>query len=380
MTSTLTFQEVANRLVGQMRAGRWHEIDAAFNELALDLFRLQFDAIPVYRRLCEARGRTPDVVTGWHEIPTVPTRSFKDQAWTSLAETEHTRVFHSSGTTFDRPSRHHHNAASLAVYEASLTRWFARHLRPDAGEGADPRLLALTPSPGEAPLSSLVHMIGTVMEADRQRDGEEDRERFMARVGTDGAWGLDTDRAMAALSAVADGAQPVCLLGTAFSFVHLLEALEGNWLRLALPKGSRVMETGGYKGRSQELPRSDLHAWITARLGVASAFIVCEYGMTELSSQAYDHVAGDALPEAGRCFRFPPWARARVVSMENGREVAMGEVGLLEVFDLANVRSVLAVQTGDLAVRRAAGFELVGRAPEAEARGCSLMPTAGTVR
>ncbi|HND52087.1 MAG TPA: YncE family protein, partial [Pirellulaceae bacterium] len=48
------------------------------------------------------------------------------------------------------------------------------------------------------------------------------------------------------------------------------------------------------------------------------------------------------------------------------------QTGLLRVIDLANLRSVLAVQTEDLAIRRGRGFELLGRAPGAEPRGCSL--------
>jgi hypothetical protein len=74
-------------------------------------------------------------------------------------------------------------------------------------------------------------------------------------------------------------------------------------------------------------------------------------------------------------FRFPPWARVRVVSPETGREVVDGETGLLRVFDLANVFSVMAIQTEDLAVRRGDGFELISRAKLAEPRGCSLMTT-----
>ena len=54
--------------------------------------------------------------------------------------------------------------------------------------------------------------------------------------------------------------------------------------------------------------------------------------------------------------------------------MAEGETGLLQVFDLANVWSVLAIQTEDLVVRRGDGFELLGRAAQAEPRGCSLMP------
>ena len=74
-----------------------------------------------------------------------------------------------------------------------------------------------------------------------------------------------------------------------------------------------------------------------------------------------------------RHFRFPPWARAQIISPETGREVAEGEIGLIRVIDLANVFSVAAVQTEDLAVRHGNGFELIGRAQLAEPRGCSLM-------
>jgi hypothetical protein len=93
--------------------------------------------------------------------------------------------------------------------------------------------------------------------------------------------------------------------------------------------------------------------------------------MSELSSQAYD--SPRLAPDAARLFRFPPWARVQIISPETGREVADGETGLVRVFDLANVFSVAAIQTEDLAVRRGDGFELIGRAQLAEPRGCSLM-------
>jgi len=92
--------------------------------------------------------------------------------------------------------------------------------------------------------------------------------------------------------------------------------------------------------------------------------------MSELSSQAYD------TPSAARArgrFQFPPWVRVQVVSAETGDEVSDGQTGLIRVYDLANVYSVMAVQTEDVAVRRGSGFELVGRTTLAEPRGCSLM-------
>ncbi|PYJ07381.1 MAG: hypothetical protein DME25_03935 [Verrucomicrobia bacterium] len=107
--------------------------------------------------------------------------------------------------------------------------------------------------------------------------------------------------------------------------------------------------------------------------------------MSELSSQAYDHAVGaecrvssvEAMPghssPVTRHFHFPPWARAQIVSPETGQEVSEGESGLIRVFDLANVYSVMAIQTEDLGIRRGEGFELIGRAEIAEPRGCSLM-------
>jgi hypothetical protein len=140
-------------------------------------------------------------------------------------------------------------------------------------------------------------------------------------------------------------------------------------LRLKLPANSLVLETGGYKGRSRSMPKAELHALITERLGVPSSHILCEYGMSELSSQAYDL---GPRQTALRAFHLPPWARARVISPETGREVSEGETGLLCVFDLANVFSVMAIQTEDLALRRGKGFNVLGRAVLAEPRGCSL--------
>ena len=158
--------------------------------------------------------------------------------------------------------------------------------------------------------------------------------------------------------------------------MHLLDYLAENKLRFQLPENSRVMETGGYKNRSRILPKAELHTLITERLGVPRENIICEYGMSELSSQAYDAITQNSklkTQNPDRQFRFPPWARVQIVSPETGREVADGETGLIRIFDLANVFSVAAIQTEDLGVRRGDGFELIGRAQLAEPRGCSLM-------
>jgi hypothetical protein len=235
---------------------------------------------------------------------------------------------------------------------------------------------------------------------------------YMGLVGTDEGWAIDVPALCEGLRQAEAEGEPVLLLGTAFSFVHLLDALAVRGLRFALPAGSRLMETGGYKGRSRSLSRLDLHALVTEFLGIRRDEIICEYGMSELSSQAYGREKGDGRTEKREgseqsgvgstigeivgddvksftsskrkdqrlltssltpLFRFPPWARAQIVSPETGREVGEGETGLIRVFDLANVYSVMAIQTEDLALRRGRGFELIGRAVLAEPRGCSLM-------
>ncbi len=339
-----------------------------FDALALELFRIQFAANAPFRALCQARGVSPDGVASWREIPAVPTDAFKEADITCLATDERTAVFHSSGTTLQRPSRHFHSTESLALYEASLKPWFHRHLLgKDApgGIAADLRSVSLTPPAAAVPRSSLVHMLDVVA-----RGYGGDDPQFAGRTDTDGTWSIDAGLVLEVLAAAEATGRPVLLLGTAFNFVHLVDLLAGRGIHCRLPERSRVMETGGYKGRSREIPKEELHSLITASLGLPPGRIVTEYGMSELSSQAYEAWDGGSR---ARCFSFPPWARAMVVSPENGREVEDGGTGLLRIVDLANAWSVMAVQTGDLAVRRGAGFALLGRAATVEPRGCSLM-------
>ncbi len=378
-----------------------------FNSLALELFRLQFKHNTACRKICEARRLTPKVVEHWTQIPAVPTTAFKELELTCLPPNERTAVFHSSGTTEQRPSRHFHNAESLAVYEASLWSWFEQNLSVNSAfsiQHSD--LLVLTPPPRQAPRSSLVHMFETIRLNLGGVSVPASRAEFLGRLATDGSWTLDFAAALAALNNSTLNPQPsTVILGTAFSFVQLLDWLAERNLSFRLPSGSRVMETGGYKNRSRSMPKAELHALITERLGVPPENIVCEYGMSELSSQAYDtklerrsptrrdavgikalacsdgtlrcelqHAGSETgVPTGWRHFSFPSWTRVQIVSPETGHEVADGEAGLIRIFDLANVFSVMAIQTEDLGLRRGDGFELIGRAPFAEPRGCSLM-------
>jgi hypothetical protein len=368
-----------------------------FGELASKLFELQRELNGPFRSLCLAGGKVGILKPqDWKEIPAVPTSAFKDLELSCLPANQRTTVFHSSGTTKYRPSRHFHDAESLLVYEESLLASFSGRLHFDERRP----IICLTPPQDLAPHSSLVHMFETL----RRKLGS-DRSVFLGDIGEDGGWALNVEAALEALRRGVEKGEPMLILGTAFLYVHLLDYLTGQSLSLKLPAGSVAMETGGYKGRSRTLPKEQLHQLICERLGVSEPNIICEYGMSELSSQAYYQTSQSANPEgippqspglrgtsypgfeaaefhnpervaprtAMHVFHFPPWARVQIISPETGREVKEGETGLIRVFDLANVFSVMAIQTEDLGIRRGDGFELIGRASLAEARGCSLM-------
>lgn len=368
MTNDPAFLDHAQR-VRQFMARTLAPVPAApavvaeeFNQLALDGFALQRQHNPVYQRWCRAAGVEAGSVRHWNEIPALPTTAFKEFEVTCLSPEERLRVFHSSGTTGQDTSRHFHHATSLELYEISLMNWF----RACVGrEISDETMFAfLTPPPEQVPHSSLVHMFATL-----RREWKESNARWFGRVDAAGGWTLDSDALANTLDHAIKAGTPVMLFGTAFNYVHLLDDLAKPSHRLKLPFGSLALETGGYKGRSRTMPKAELHAMITHQLGVRPGRVMCEYGMSELSSQAYE-----VTTEIGdRVFQFPPWAQISIISPETGREVAEGEVGLLRVYDLANVWSVSAVQTQDLARRFGGGFELLGRAASAEARGCSLM-------
>lgn len=346
-----------------VQARRGAPSDHQFNQLAFRLFEFQFERNAPYRAFCERLGRRPGVVSDYREIPAMVTSAFKEFDMTVLAPEERKTVFISSGTTQSKRGRHFHNEQTLAVYERSLLESFKPYVLPDR-PGAS--FLVLTPPGASAPNSSLVHMFETAGKAFAAPGGLV----FAAAAGVDGAWEINFP-AVREFSAQAMGnGGPVLICGTAFSFVHLCDELEARGGKLEFPPGSRVFETGGYKGRSRTVPKEELHASIERALGIPSAFIVSEYGMSELSSQAYDRAAGREEP---RVFRFPPWVRWNIISPETGQPVPEGAAGLVRIWDLANVGSVLAIQTEDIAIRQGDGFKLAGRAAAAEARGCSLM-------
>ena len=331
--------------------------DARFDDLARRIFKHQWARNPVFARFCAARGIRPGSWSSWRELPPVPARAFRERGLVSRGAAE--AVFRTSGTTSVGASRGEHRVPDLSLYHASLLPNFEAHLLPD---GARLPMISLIPSPRELPDSSLSHMIG-VVEDELARD-----TRYF--VGKDGR--LDENGLRSALREAEAQREAVLIVGTAFAFVHLLDSLAADGTRHRLPAGSRIMETGGFKGRTRTVPRDELYDAIRLQLGIPPRRIVNEYGMTELLSQFYEPV----LAGGARLHHPPPWVRTRVLDPATLEPLPAGREGLLCHFDLANLGSVCCLLTEDIGVaRRAAeggGFRVLGRNPGAEPRGCSL--------
>jgi hypothetical protein len=333
--------------------------DPERDALLADLARFQARHVAPYRRLLAARGVDPAAVSSPGELPAVPTDVFRFTRVAVHPPELDRRVFRTSGTTSGQ--RGAHPFRDLALYDRAARAAAGRALFPD---GVRLRLIELVAGEDEAPESSLSYMVG------RFREWFGDGEGVTA--WRDGRLRIDL-LAEALDRAVADG-RPTALLGTSFALVQAEEELgERRW---RLPARSRIMPTGGFKGRSREVEPGALRRGLAARFGVSEAWIVAEYGMTELSSQVYETTLADALAGGAvgpRRLVPPAWMRVSVVDPESLAPLRDGEVGLLRLEDPANLDTAWAVQTSDLA--RAVppdGFELLGRAPGATPRGCSL--------
>jgi acyl-CoA synthetase (AMP-forming)/AMP-acid ligase II len=325
-----------------------------FNGLALRVFAHQLRYNEPYMRYCASLGVTLDAMPkNWEAIPPVPSAAFKEAALCTFDPRNAALVFETSGTTQGVGGKHYMETAAL--YDAALVAGFSDAMLPDVNEPL--RYLLLVPNPAQRPQSSLGYMMRKV--ADVYGDGGD-------RWYLDGDL-LHVDRFIDDARCTLRERRAVCIAGTAFAFVTLLDELKSRGVgSLPLLRGSRIMETGGFKGRTRVVERADLYKELSSIFEIPEERIVAEYGMTELTSQYYDSTL-----DAVRIKRAPAWMRPRVVGPE-GKTLPQGVVGALVHVDLANRSSCVAIQTEDLGVATDGGIILIGREQGAELRGCSL--------
>lgn len=310
----------------------------------LEVFRYQYDCCPQYRRYAELLGVTPEGLTDISDIPFLPIRFFKQYDIISSADPSAVpqKIFYSSSTTGQTPSRH--CILDISLYERSFLGGF----RQFYGEPGDYVILALLPSYLEREGSSLVYMADRLI----KESGRSESGYYL----------YDHERLYRTLTELGQGRQRTLLLGVAFGLLDFVEKyrIDGqndSWLT--------VMETGGMKGRREELSREELHRRLTEGFGLQA--IHSEYGMCELLSQAYSK--GDGV------FRTPDSMRVVIRDINDPfRAAAPGERGIINVIDLANRNSCSFIETEDVGRAWPDGsFTVEGRLKGAERRGCNML-------
>lgn len=330
----------------------------SFERLALEVFAHQFTAVDPYRRWCVGRGASPESISDWRHIPPVPIEAFKS---VDLCCAPPERVFRSTGTTQGAQRRSRHLMPDLRLYRSAAVYSLRSFLFADIERI---RIVSLIEPASERPDSSLAQMVAWAIEtfAD-QGSGYAVDER-----------GLDRDRLIALLRESERSGHPCCVMTTTGTLIRVLDDFNRHGLAFRLPHGSRLMDTGGDKGAPRHLSRNGLLHACWSAFAIPGYFSVNEYGMAEMASQFYDNVIADRLAGRHRA-RFKVsshWVRTLVLDPTSLAPLPPGTPGLLCHFDLANAGTAMAVLSEDVGRAVDGGFELLGRVPHAEVRGCSL--------
>ena len=316
--------------------------DQGFEGLALEIFHFQYRTNHLYQSWVNALSVDPAEVQSIQQIPFLPISFFKSH---QVKSTEFVPVafFESSGTTGTINSRHY--LKDISLYKNSFLKCFELFY----GQVDQLAILGLLPSYLERKNSSLVMMVEElILRSKKQHSGFYlyDHEKLQQAL-------VDLDRS----------GQPALLIGVTFALLDFAEKFQ---LKL---DHVMVMETGGMKGRREELTRQEVHARLKEKLGVQA--IQSEYGMTELLSQAY--------AKANGIFHAPPWMKILVREEEDPLKIkssidSQPVKGALNFIDLANLYSCSFIATEDLGTLYSnRTFTVEGRLDKSDLRGCSLL-------
>lgn len=309
-----------------------------FENLALQIFKFQFENNAVYRSFCDLLYTHPSDVRQIEHIPFLPIQFFKTHDVLS-SKNPIKNIFTSSGTTGSTTSKH--LVTDLEIYKTSFTKGFETFY----GKIEDYVVLALLPSYLEREGSSLIYMVQAMIKQSKNAES--------------GFYLNNISELKDTLTRLDSEGKKILLIGVSFALLDLVETFQFNL------KNTIIMETGGMKGRRKELIRDELHAELKKGFGVD--FIHSEYGMTELLSQAYSKGNG--------IFNYPNWMRILTRDTEDALTIQpVGKAGGINVIDLANINSCSFIATQDLGrTHKNGSFEIIGRFDNSDIRGCNLM-------
>ncbi len=310
-----------------------------FEDYALRLFRFQAGNNEIYRKYIDSIGVDVSQVKRVNEIPFLPISLFRYYPVKTGNWMEET-VFYSSGTTSVNHSRHF--IQSIDFYYRTSQFIFEQFF----GAIKDYLLLTLLPSYREQKNSSLINMVDHFVKQTGERDSGfylSDKRELLNRIKR----------------LRFQGNRKIILWGVTYALLDLAEMCDFS-LRDVL-----IFETGGMKGRREELVKAEVHRILMDRFKVST--IYAEYGMTELLSQAYSKGKG--------IFHGPAWMKVMLRDINDPFHVDNKlKYGGINVIDLANIHSCAFIATEDLGcIAGNNGFEVIGRLDNSDIRGCNLL-------
>ncbi|MBX2931217.1 MAG: acyl transferase [Chitinophagaceae bacterium] len=309
----------------------------AFEKEAMAVFRYQYQHNEVYKQWCNLIGTDIKNIHHSTQIPFLPISFFKTHTVTSGSFTP-AIVFESSKTTGMQSSQHF--VKDIAVYEQSFMKAFEMFY----GNIANWCVLGLLPSYLERSNASLVYMVQKLIEQSNHAES--------------GFYLNEFDKLYHTLQQLEAKQQPTLLIGVTFALLDFAQLYN-------MPlKHTTIMETGGMKGRREELTRQEVHTLL--QQSFHSNNIHSEYGMTELLSQAYAKKNGQ--------FICPTWMKVFVRKEDDPLQIQPFGKGILNIIDLANIHSCSFIATDDVGtIYEDSSFEVHGRIDNSDIRGCSLM-------
>ena len=319
----------------------------SFGELALEIFRFQYENNHLYRTYCDAIKTAPDLVDAVNRIPFLPVSFFKTHT-VKCTEFDAAAVFESSGTTkTGQGANSRHYIRDLSIYRKSFTSCFEKFYGP----AEEKCILGLMPSFPERQNSSLVMMVDELIKKSHDAGS--------------GFYLSNHQKLHRTILHNEIRKIPSLLIGLTYAMLDFAEKFPMQ-LRHTI-----IMETGGMKGRREEMTRQTVHRILQQQLGIS--LVHSEYGMTELLSQAYSK--GDGI------FHCPPWMNVLLRDGDDPLQVVPASGiyerpvnGVLNIIDLANIYSCSFIATEDLGRLHPNGsFEVLGRMDNSDIRGCSLM-------
>ncbi|MCX8524084.1 acyl transferase [Chryseobacterium formosus] len=312
-----------------------------FLTACLETFRFQYENIDIYRKFVDYLNINPQNVDSLAKIPFLPIEMFKNhQILNKNISTD--LFFQSSGTTQMNLSKHF--IADTNLYEESIYKSFEQFI----GKPEDFIFLGLLPSYLEKQNSSLIYMVDYLMKKSDKREN--------------GYFLYNHEDLFTLLNDLKD--KKVSLFGVSFALLDFLDYCNSNSQTLKLSNTLTIIETGGMKGRKEEMTKDELLEIL--QNGFKTNKIYSEYSMTELLSQAYS--LGENI------YQCPSWMRVLVRNAEDPFNYEKeGRTGAINIIDLANIHSCSFIATQDLGKIIGDKFQVLGRIDHSDIRGCSLL-------